>query len=268
MNLVGINETIAPESAWPTDEELQGAINRTHELGGIALLNHWAWSHVTGSVHCVKLTSTEGGYDQWRIPGHPTRQQLLSWGIDAFESVNGDTIDLATLYFSKEHGLPIYAAGDIHGPTHEPHGWTTLLVNDEDRFNQAAILARFKEPDATSFLFNGEGPIERSWVPRNPAWDKWASLTSIDFGYLYDEQRGIFYLYVDLGMYSFTGEFCHERRFAVRKWRSVWFIVWIVLAFFIYEVARALVLWGWAWFERRRTGRIRLPLNDDAQHPF
>jgi hypothetical protein len=48
MNLVGINETIAPSNAWPTDEELQQAINRTHELGGIALLNHWAWSHFTG----------------------------------------------------------------------------------------------------------------------------------------------------------------------------------------------------------------------------
>ena len=55
MNLVGINETIAPSNAWPTDEELQGAINRTHELGGIAVLNHWAWSHVTGSF----LTSVE-----------------------------------------------------------------------------------------------------------------------------------------------------------------------------------------------------------------
>ena len=48
MNLIGINETIRPSAAWPTDEELQQAINRTHELGGIAVLNHWAWSHVTG----------------------------------------------------------------------------------------------------------------------------------------------------------------------------------------------------------------------------
>jgi hypothetical protein len=61
-------------------------------------------------------------------------------------------------------------------------------------------------------------------------------------------------------MYSFTGEFCHERRFAVRNWRAVWFVIWIVLAFFIYEVTRALVLWGWVWFINRREGRIRLPL--------
>lgn len=49
MNLVGINETIKPSNAYPDDEELQRVINRTHELGGLALLNHWAWSHVTGA---------------------------------------------------------------------------------------------------------------------------------------------------------------------------------------------------------------------------
>lgn len=130
-------------------------------------------------------------YDQWRIPGHPTREVLLSWGIDAFESVNEITIDLATLYFSKNHSLPIYAGNDIHGPTVEPHAWNTLLVDEKDRFNQEAILERFKEPGATSFLFNGEGPPERSSVPRNPAWDKWAPLTSLDFGYLYDETNGM-----------------------------------------------------------------------------
>jgi hypothetical protein len=219
--------------------------------------------------HHTILTLIEGGYDEWRIPGHPTREQLVAWGIDGFESVNGGSIDLATLYFSKEHNLPIYAAGDIHGPTHEPHGWTTLLVDDEDRFNQAAILKRFKEPGATSFLFNGEGPIERSWVPRNPAWDQWAPLSSVDFGYLFDEQRGIsYYVVADVGMYSFIGEFCHERRFAVRGWRAVWFVIWVVLAFLLYEVARAFILWGWDWLVRRREGRIRLPLGEESLQAF
>jgi len=136
------------------------------------------------------LTLTEPPYDQYRIPGHPTREELLSWGIDAFESVNGLIFDLATLYFSKNHSLPIFAGGDIHGPTHEPHAWNRLLVEEKDRFNQEAILKRFKEPGAMSFLFNAEGPFERSSVPRNPAWDKWDPLMSLDFGYLYDETKG------------------------------------------------------------------------------
>jgi hypothetical protein len=130
------------------------------------------------------------------LPLHPTREELLSWGIDGFESVNGDTIDLATLYFSKNHSLPIYSGGDIHGPTHEPHAWTTLLVPDSERFNQEYILKEFVSPRKTSFLFNGEGPLERSWVPKNTAWDKWASLNAIDFGYLYEESRGTHVFFV------------------------------------------------------------------------
>jgi len=55
MNLIGINETIAPSTAFPTDEELQRAINRTHELGGIAVLNHWAWSHFAGYPPMTKI---------------------------------------------------------------------------------------------------------------------------------------------------------------------------------------------------------------------
>ena len=64
-------------------------------------------------------------------------------------------------------------------------------------------------------------------------------------------------------MYSFTGEFCHEHRLTIRWSRGIWFIVWVTLAFLTYEVARAIVLWAWAWFMRRREGRIRLPLGDD-----
>jgi len=64
-------------------------------------------------------------------------------------------------------------------------------------------------------------------------------------------------------MYSFTGEFCHERRFAIRWARGVWFVVWVTLAFLIYEVIRAGVVFLWVWFVRKREGQIRLPLDED-----
>jgi len=64
-------------------------------------------------------------------------------------------------------------------------------------------------------------------------------------------------------MYSFTGEFCHERHFAVRKSRAVWFIIWVLLAFLTYEVVRAICLWAWAYVEKKREGRIRLPLSEE-----
>lgn len=68
---------------------------------------------------------------------------------------------------------------------------------------------------------------------------------------------------VDVGMYSFTGEFCHEHRFEVRWWRGIWFILWVLLAFLIYEAVRAILVWGWTWFMRQRQGRIRLPQDND-----
>jgi PHP domain len=60
MNLIGINETIQPSVAWPTDMEIENAIKRTHELGGIALLNHWAWSHVVGMSQLISVTDSRG----------------------------------------------------------------------------------------------------------------------------------------------------------------------------------------------------------------
>jgi hypothetical protein len=61
-------------------------------------------------------------------------------------------------------------------------------------------------------------------------------------------------------MYSFTGEFCHERRFEVRKWRAIWLVLWIILAFLVYEVCRAVFVWLYLWWQKTREGRIRLPV--------
>lgn len=73
------------------------------------------------------------------------------------------------------------------------------------------------------------------------------------------------FLVLMIGMYSFTNEFCHERRFVVRWRRGVWFVIWILLAFLLYEVVRASVAWACARFIKGREARIRLPLNDDEE---
>lgn len=52
MNFLDINETIPTTGPSPTDEELQQAISRVHELGGIVIVNHIPWSNTTGkAVH-------------------------------------------------------------------------------------------------------------------------------------------------------------------------------------------------------------------------
>ncbi|KAI8595787.1 Polymerase/histidinol phosphatase-like protein [Dissophora ornata] len=51
MNLIGINETIdIAITKWPTDEQLKATIDRTHELGGLAIINHIPWSNTTGGM--------------------------------------------------------------------------------------------------------------------------------------------------------------------------------------------------------------------------
>ena len=55
MNLVGINETIDfAIKKWPTDDELRQTIARTHELGGLAIINHIPWSNTTGMCHTAR----------------------------------------------------------------------------------------------------------------------------------------------------------------------------------------------------------------------
>ncbi|KAG0095974.1 hypothetical protein BGZ93_005156 [Podila epicladia] len=49
MNLIGINETIdIAITKWPTDDQLRATIKRTHDLGGLAIVNHIPWSNTTG----------------------------------------------------------------------------------------------------------------------------------------------------------------------------------------------------------------------------
>ncbi|KAF9190114.1 hypothetical protein BGZ49_003735, partial [Haplosporangium sp. Z 27] len=79
MNLIGINETIDYAiTKWPTDDQLRATIARTHELGGLAIINHIPWSN-----------TTEYGYELPRMQNHPSREALVEMGIDGFEVANG-----------------------------------------------------------------------------------------------------------------------------------------------------------------------------------
>ena len=55
MSLIGINETIFPTDAFPSDEEIISVINKTHELGGVIVVNHLPWSLDTGMCLCIYI---------------------------------------------------------------------------------------------------------------------------------------------------------------------------------------------------------------------
>lgn len=229
LQLVGLTSPIpAPTAAFPSDEELQSIIKLTHSQGGLAIVNHLPWS-----------LNTERGYNIPTLPQHPTREQLLEWGVDGFEILHGQVLDLPTLLFARKHNMPLISSTDLHSPEEVPHGWT--LMRDTP-LTLSAILEKLRKGQ-TSFVFHPTGVGKRVlWPEANPEWDKWAPLVGMDFGYFYEDLRG---------MYSFTGEFCHERRFVIYKGRAVWFVTWVTIAWGGYEVVRWLLGLVWVIIKSR-----------------
>ncbi|BFZ60978.1 hypothetical protein YB2330_002035 [Saitoella coloradoensis] len=221
MNLIGINETIKPPAPFPTDQDLYSAINWAHELGGLVIVNHRAWS-----------ADIEDHYDQPRLPTHPSLKQLVEWGIDGIESAHEGTVDLRSLRLAQKNDWGLLAANDIHGPSSPPRGYTLLNLPSSSRPTQASVIQALRSSTSASFLIIPEGASPRAWTHSNPAFDKYAPLTSVNFDWLYKERKG---------MYSFVDGFCHERRFEMKWWRIWWFLVWVILGFLVYEVVRALV---------------------------
>lgn len=242
MNFIGVNETIAPNSSWPTDEELKSVIAKVHDLGGIVSVNHIPWSN-----------STEWNYQVPTLQDHPSREQLVEWGVDAFEVINGGTFDLSTLQFVRENNLTALTGSDIHHPSVPANGWTLLNIESNQTLPSVAdILTNLKSNKSSSFFFDATGSRPRSYPTPNPAWSKWAPLVEPDyFGFIYSEQRG---------MYSFVDGFCHERSFRIRYGATTWMVVWIVVAWLIYEIARVILVLAYSqfWRKQRRGSRLRL----------
>jgi predicted metal-dependent phosphoesterase TrpH len=232
MNLIGINETIAPSSSWPTDDEIKGVINKVHDLGGLAIVNHLPWSMRTE-------------YGRWEpvLPKHPSRDDLFSWGVDGFESHSEGVLDLPTLRFNAENDLPLYSATDVHNTFDVPTAWTVLRIHHKE-LTQSSIIAKFKLAETNLFI-DPVGPIRREYPKSNPGYDKISPILGLDFGYFWEESSG---------MYSFVDGFCHKHLFEFKTWRAVWFLIWVLTGFFIYELIRGAFIWANGF----RTGRIRL----------
>lgn len=231
MNLLGINETIRPSESWPTDEELKKVIRRTHDLGGMVVVNHLPWS-----------CSTEYGRHVSRLQGHPTRLELLAWGADAFESVAEGNIDLATVRFSEAYNLPYITATDLHDPEVAPNAWTILDLPLPDDYPLQEISTReiidFLTDTTTSFrknvnfYYDAIGPIkQRVYPPTNPAYHWYAAFVDVfDFTVFWSESKGL-YSFVP----SDSHPFCHAYTFSFHWRTAVAFIFNALLAFLLFE---------------------------------
>ncbi|KAG0334552.1 hypothetical protein BG000_008236 [Podila horticola] len=236
MNLIGINETIdIAITKWPTDDQLRATIKRTHDLGGLAIINHIPWSN-----------TTEYGYQLPRMQHHPSREALVEMGIDGIEIVNGGTLDTISLKFIQDHNLLLMAGTDVHYPDTGAFGWTILSTGTTNR-SQDNIMAQLRAR-RTSFLFDPTGTQPVAYPPESVEYYKTAPPTLLGqyFQMFWSDQTG---------MYSFSpeGGFCHEEFLTIR-WRLIgFFVAWVLVGFLLFEAARLVVV-GCCWgpFQRRR----------------
>lgn len=254
MNLLGINQTIKPTRAWPSDTDIQQAIQQTHALGGIVVVNHLQWS-----------LSNEYGRHVSRLQNHPTRDQLVEWGVDAFESVSEGVLDLSTVRYTEKIGMPYITATDLHDPDTVPTAWTVLNIPVGDGIKptkqqqqqwlptqqQVLDLLRSRTPRATNFYYSASGPppLYKVYTPHNPAaqWSVSILLTRIlDFTVFWSESNGL-YSFVP-GDHGSSGggisndtasnenhSFCHTHEFTFHWRMIVTFIGWMFILFFIHE---------------------------------
>ncbi|KAF9294844.1 hypothetical protein BGZ74_011073 [Mortierella antarctica] len=235
MNLIGINETIdIAITKWPTDDQLRATIKRTHDLGGLAIINHIPWSN-----------TTEYGYQLPRMQQHPSREALVEMGIDGIEIANGGTLDTISLKFIQDHNLLLMAGTDVHYPDSGAFGWTILNTNNNR--TQDSIMAQLRAR-RTSFLFDPTGSQPVAYPPESVEYYKSAPPTLLGqyFQMFWSDQTG---------MYSFSpeGGFCHEETVTIR-WKLIgFFVAWVLVGFLLFEAARLVVV-GCCWgpFQRRR----------------
>lgn len=123
LNFLGIEDYPYNVPASPSEDEIKQAIENAHSLGAIVQVNHISWT-LNEPLHRSGVVK------------HPSRQQLIDWGVDGFE-INNSTLwyDQKTVHYLENHpqSRPIYQATgtDIHNPLLEyATGWTQILFNE------------------------------------------------------------------------------------------------------------------------------------------
>ncbi|KAJ2743077.1 hypothetical protein GGI20_004015 [Coemansia sp. BCRC 34301] len=237
MNLIGINESISVSPPFPSDDELRSVINKVHDMGGMVIVNHIPWSNATLLP-----------WDEARLPDHPTREQLLDWGVDGFEVVNQGVFDLRTYQFIQEHSDKLVAltGSDMHYPG-PSFAWTT--INAQNRSSEA-ILDEIRNR-RTSFLLDASGTRPVQDPPYNPDYFKfapWGLIGNYFYGYV-DRDRG---------QYSFQGSFCQKESVMVHNAMIGWFFLWLLVAMLVLEILYWSIRWLILFAARKVRARRRL----------
>ncbi|QEE17156.1 PHP domain-containing protein [Promethearchaeum syntrophicum] len=119
----------------PSDEEIVAVFKKTHDLGGIVVINHVLWSRSM-------------------CKGFPTIEQLDLWGADYIEIGNGEDYDEESYQYCLENDLGIITGSDMHIPE-KTFSWTELKVNN---FSEDEIFEQLMQKN-TNILYNKSGSL-------------------------------------------------------------------------------------------------------------
>ena len=132
LNFLGIEDFSDEIPGDPTDHQIKEAIKKAKELGAVVQVDHITWTMNQKSLQKGKYV-------------HPTRENLLKWGVDGFEINNSvrwhDPKTLHWVRKLKENNQlprPIFlsAGTDIHNPIKEQvTGWTEILLTKKEKEN-------------------------------------------------------------------------------------------------------------------------------------
>ncbi|NPD88951.1 MAG: PHP domain-containing protein [Asgard group archaeon] len=141
LNFLGIEEWNLKIPLNPTTEDIIEAINEVHNQGGVVTANHLLYSERSfGDIT-------------------PSRNQLVSWGVDFFEIVNGQDFDHLSYDYYLEHNVSIslITGTDIHSPDRSDGGkvnaWTAINVTE---FTKEALMDQLRE-GKTEFIIDSFG---------------------------------------------------------------------------------------------------------------
>jgi predicted metal-dependent phosphoesterase TrpH len=156
MNFLGISEWDLKIPSNPTDDELQEAIDEVHDQGGVVTCNHIPWS-----------------INQAGMDNHPTREELLDWGVDYIEIVNDDSApvnhyDEKSEEFCQENDIGMITGSDMHRPddleSGGVHGWTVLNATE---FSEEAIMDELRAKN-TEILYSSAAYEDPGKHKENP----------------------------------------------------------------------------------------------------
>jgi hypothetical protein len=186
MNFLGISEWNLKIPVNPSDNEIRDAIDEAHSQGAVVTINHIPWSTP-------------------RMPNHPTRQQLLDWGVDYIEIVNEWTYDYDSVPWCNDtEGFGEITGTDMHTPM-DVVAWT--LMNTAE-FTADAVMDELRARN-TTIIYNATGSRDYSLGYNNVWYDILSPF--IQFGEMFERFYAnrvaipLFFTYLIAGFAAYQG---------------------------------------------------------------